>query len=118
MILLYVIAGLNHFLNRQKYASIIPPYLPCPATLVYISGVCEIMFGLLLIPVATRRIAAGLIILLLIAVFPANVQMTVNYYHAHNPWLWLTIIRLPVQLLLIRWAWFFTWNKSFKNKNV
>src|ERR1700744_4151549 len=114
MVLLYVVAGLNHFLNRRMYLAIIPTYLPHPLTLVYISGVCEIAFGLLLIPVATQRIAAWLIILLLIAVFPANVQMAVNYYLAHNPWLWLAIIRLPIQLLLIRWAWFFTKNK--KNK--
>ena len=107
MVLLYIAAGINHFVNEPMYLRIMPPWLPAHTLLVQVSGVCEILFGLLLIPEKTRRSAAWLIIALLVAVFPANIQMAVNYYHEHNPWLWIAIVRLPVQLLLINWAWMF-----------
>jgi uncharacterized membrane protein len=45
-----------------------------------------------------------LTILLLIAVFPANIQMALNYYNENNPDLWIAIARLPVQIFLIWWA--------------
>lgn len=108
MALFYTIAGINHFLHTPLYMQIMPPWLPNPLLLVYLSGICETLFGLLLIPKATRRAAAWLITALLIAIFPANIQMTLNYGHAHNPLLWVTILRLPVQLLLIGWAWIYT----------
>ena len=108
MALFYVIAGINHFLNEPQYVKIMPPYLPYPLQLVYLSGVCEAVFGLLLIPLYTRRAAAWLIIALLVAIFPANIQMSLNYWHEHNPQLWLTILRLPLQVLLIRWAYVYT----------
>ncbi len=92
MAAVYIVAGLNHFINPGIYLSIMPPLLPQPAMLVYISGICEIIFGILLLPLFTRRFAAWCIILLLVAIFPANIQMTINYYHAQTPYLWITIL--------------------------
>jgi uncharacterized membrane protein len=108
MSVLYVVAGINHFVNNSFYERIIPSWLPSPVVINYLSGLCEIIFGLLLIPVATRVIAAWLIIALLIAVFPANIQMMFNYKHSGNPQLWITIVRLPIQIVLIWWAWIYT----------
>ncbi len=107
MSLLYVAAGCNHFFNSKSYLQIMPPWLPQSLLLVYISGICEIVFGTLLLPLIARRFAAWCIILLLIAIFPANIQMAVNYYREHNSHLWLTILRLPLQFVLIRWAYAF-----------
>ena len=107
MATIYVAAGILHFVKPDTYSSIVPDWLPYPLALVYISGGVEIAGGLMLLPVATRRFGAWLIILLLIAVFPANVQMSVNYYREHNPYFWLTILRLPLQVVLIWWAWKF-----------
>jgi uncharacterized membrane protein len=76
--------------------------------MVYLSGVFEIGFALLLIPQVTRIVGAWLIILLLIAVFPANIQMTIDWYNENNPNLWATFVRLPLQLILIWWAWLYT----------
>lgn len=103
----YVLAGANHFWHPQFYLAIMPPWLGFHDELNYASGACEILFGLLLIPKQTRRIAAWLIILLLIAIFPANIQMMLNYIHERRPGLWITIVRLPIQLLLIWWAYIF-----------
>jgi uncharacterized membrane protein len=108
MAALYLIAGFNHFWHPRMYQRIMPPYIPYHLPMVYISGVCEIAFALLLLPIATRWLAAWLIIALLIAVFPANIQMAIDYSRRHNPYTWLAILRLPVQLVLIFWAWQFT----------
>src|ERR1700750_241141 len=98
MAILYVIAGLNHFIRPRMYVSIMPRFLPKPSSqpLVGISGACEIVLGVLLIPENTRHMAAWLIIALLIAVFPANVQMTIDFTRRHNPYTWLAWLRLPV----------------------
>ena len=112
MIAFYVIAGLAHFINPGFYLPIMPPYLPYHLELVYISGAFEILFALLLIPIKTRKAGAWLIIALLVAVFPANIQMFINYLNTNNPDLWISIVRLPIQLLLIWWAWGFTKVKS------
>lgn len=104
----YVGAGVNHFWHPEFYLKIIPPGLPWHIKLVVISGVCEIFFGLLLLFSSTRRFAAWGIILLLIAVFPANIQMMLNYWNESNPTWWITIVRLPLQIILIWWAYTFT----------
>jgi uncharacterized membrane protein len=104
----YILAGANHFLSPNFYMDIMPPYLPYHLKLIYISGVCEIVISVLLIPKATRHVAAWLLIALLIAVFPANIQMTINYVKESNPGLWLSIVRLPIQIILIWWAWIYT----------
>ncbi|MCD6066410.1 MAG: hypothetical protein K0S33_1236 [Bacteroidetes bacterium] len=108
MALIYLVAGINHFVHPNGYLAIIPDFLAAPELLNYISGAGEILFGILLLPFRSRRFAAWGIILLLIAVFPANIQMAVNYYKAGDPMLWLMIARLPLQLVLIRWAWVYT----------
>jgi uncharacterized membrane protein len=108
MAVLYIAAGINHFIHPAFYIKIMPPWLPYHTALILISGVCEIVFGLLLLLPSARRPAAWLIILMLIAIFPANIQMMVNYLHENNPRLWIAIVRLPLQLVLIWWAYYFT----------
>lgn len=108
MTLFYVAAGINHFVNNRFYERIIPPWLPYHSAINYVSGLCEIILGILLIPQTTRSIAAWLIIILLIVIFPANIQMTINYWHSKHPQLWISIVRLPLQAGLIWWAWLYT----------
>jgi len=103
----YVLAGVNHFANPDFYKKIMPPCLPWHYSLIYISGVAEIVLGLLLLPVQTRKLAAWGIIVLLVAILPANVQMMLNYQQQKNPYLWIAVVRLPLQLLLIGWAYQF-----------
>lgn len=105
---LFVGAGANHFIDPKFYESIVPPYLPWPFALVVISGIAEIVLGFgLLIPKFSPYAAWGLI-LLLIAVSPANVHMATHpeLYPTISPvLLWL---RLPLQALLILWAYWYT----------
>lgn len=108
MSMLYIIAGINHFIHPLFYKKIMPAYIPWHMQLIYASGVIEILLGVLLIPFVTRKIAAWGIIFLLIAVLPANINMMLNYLNEGNPKLWITVLRLPLQILLIWWAYTFT----------
>lgn len=104
----FVVAGINHFINPDFYLSIMPPYLPWHLFLVYLSGFFEIALGvMILIPPLTRVAASGLVALL-IAVFPANIHMAINpllYPDISSIALWL---RLPLQGVLITWAYWYT----------
>lgn len=108
MVIFYIAAGINHFINPAMYLAIMPPYISYHLPLVYVSGVCEILFALLLLPTGTRHIGAWLIIALLIAIFPANIQMAITYWRADSPYFWIAMARLPLQAPLIYWAWIYT----------
>lgn len=108
MSLLYFVAGINHFVNPGWYLKIIPSWLPAHPFINYLSGACEIIFALMLIPSVTRNIGAWLIIALLIAVLPANIQMSINYWTIKHPYFWITLVRIPLQFVLIWWAWLYT----------
>ena len=105
---LFVVAGVNHFVNPEIYVAIMPPYLPAPRTLVYVSGFFEVVGGLAVLPRATRSVAGWGLVALLVAVFPANVHMALHpELFAPIP-AWALYARLPVQLVLIAWAWWAT----------
>ena len=98
-------AGISHFRFTSAYLRIMPPLLPQPKWLVHISGVIEVVLGLLLQVPAWTRLAAWGLIALLIAVFPANVFMTMHLERFPRLPVWLLWARLPLQGVLIAWAW-------------
>ena len=107
----FVLAGINHFLSPDFYLKMMPPVLPWHLFLIYLSGFFEIALGvLLLIPKYTHFAAWGLIALL-IAVFPANIYMAMNpqLFSEFSPV--ALYLRLPVQFVLIMWAYWFTKKK-------
>lgn len=111
-------AGVMHFVNPDFYMKIMPPYLPLHLELVYLSGVCEILLGvLLLVPRFTRWSAWG-IIALLIAVFPANIYVFQNPEVLPAPAI-LHLLRLPLQGVFILWAYWHTrlTTVSYETKN-
>ncbi len=102
--------GIQHFANEAMFMKIMPDYIPFslhrPAVLI--SGVAEILLGVLLIVPRTSRLAGWGLIALFIAVFPANIFL---YQHPQimpdvSPTAHL--IRLPIQAVLIAWAWWYT----------
>ena len=106
--LLFVAAGVNHFLMPDTYVAIVPPYLPWPLVLVYLSGVAEVALGVMLLIPRYQPLAAWGLIALLIGVFPANLHMALNperFPDIPPAALW---IRLPLQGVLIAWAYWFT----------
>ncbi|WP_348612170.1 DoxX family protein [Halobaculum rarum] len=114
MSLLYVAAGVLHLLVPKPFERIVPRELPAPRALVYLSGLAEIALGIGVLFPRTRRHSAKGLVLLLLAVFPANVNMAVRDVggnplperaeRLYDAALW---IRLPLQGLLIAWAWWY-----------
>ena len=105
--LLFAVSGALHFLFPNTYERIMPPYLPLHRELVYLSGAFDIAGGLGLLDQRTRRISGLGLILLLVAVWPANVQMLLDARATREPLWWVALLwaRLPVQLVLIAWVW-------------
>ena len=105
LVALFLFAGTVHLFDPDLFLPIMPPWIPFPLLGVVVSGVCELAGGVgLLIPKARVQGLAGWgLVLLLVAVFPANVYMAMNHIQVHGipsqPWMgWA---RLPLQPLLI-----------------
>lgn len=109
-----IIVGVLHFTSPEGFEKIVPDYLPYHLALVYTSGLLEILGGVGLLIFCVRHYAAWLLVILYIAVFPANLYQAVNNIPVaslpHDPSLiWL---RLPFQAVLVTWAWWFTRNND------
>lgn len=103
----FIAAGLLHFLKTRMYMQIMPEYIPWHKAMVWISGLAEVVGGLgILLPV-TRLPAVYGLLLLLLAVFPANIDMAVKSYRKAglSPYTWLLLLRLPLQFVLMYWVW-------------
>ena len=112
----FVLAGLNHFINTDFYLKIMPPYLPWHLLLVYLSGVVEMGLGALLLIPTWARVAAWGLIALLVAVFPANIHMAVNHDLYPNYSVTALWLRLPLQIVLMVCAYWYTVPDSQRGK--
>ena len=99
----YTIVGIKHFIEPDYFLSIIPPYLPFHIELVYISGFFEILFGLMILFPKYRYYGSIGLILLLIAIFPANIYLAQSKeaQEAIGASQQIAIWRLPIQGILI-----------------
>jgi uncharacterized membrane protein len=102
------LAGINHFVNPAFYLKMMPPYLPAHLFLIYLSGVLEIVLGVMLLMPKFSQLAAWGLIALLIAVFPANVYMAMNAGIFPQFSQTALYLRLPLQIVLIAWTFWFT----------
>jgi uncharacterized membrane protein len=105
---LYMVAGMGHFLVTRAYERVMPAYLPAHHTLVLVSGVAEIAGGLGVLVPQTRRAAAWGLVLLLLAVWPANLWMAQHPGLTPGVPVWALWVRLPLQVPLVWWAWVYT----------
>ncbi len=114
-----ITVGILHFVYPDQFAKIVPPQLPAPVALVYISGLFEILGGIGLLIPALSVLAAWGLIALFIAVFPANINQAFNSIPIdgipHHPWLYW--VRLPFQAVLIAWAYWYT-NQEREPQNL
>lgn len=110
----YIGAGVNHFANPKMYIAVMPPYIPWPVMMVTISGIAEILGGIgVLIPNGfvfsrTRAAAAWGLVALLVAFLPVHINMCLHPEQFSNVPLWAIWLRLPLQVPLILWAWYYT----------
>jgi|TARA_B110000438_G_scaffold64593_1_gene65129 uncharacterized membrane protein len=99
----FILVGIEHFRSPQKFVDIVPNYLPFALFLVYLTGVIEIVGGLGIIYPDTREITGRLMVLFLLAVYPANFYMWANDVPFNGTRLTTNghLMRLSVQMLLI-----------------
>jgi len=107
----YILVGIFHFVKADFFLNIMPPYLPFPLALVYLSGAIEILLGSLLMVKKYQTYAAWGLVLLLIAVYPANIYLAFN--EAPQKALEVSAfaaswVRLPMQFVLLGIAYWHT----------
>lgn len=103
----FILAGTNHFRTPSVYLAMMPPSLPWPSGLSAIAGACEILGGVGILVPGYRRAAGWGLVVLLVAVFPANFHVArIGYMAGFSFSAALLWLRLPFQLVLIAWvAW-------------
>ena len=112
MSIFYINVGIMHFTDPDWFLHIIPPFLSLIGLeLVYISGVFEILFGIMLLIPQTRKLAAYGLILLLIAVYPANLYLA--FYEEPQKLIEISAfaaswVRLPIQFIFLGLAYWHT----------
>lgn len=110
MATLYMAAGMNHFWHPRFYLRLMPPYLPAPQLLNYLSGVIEIVLGALLLAKTARPLAAWGLALLLLIFMVVHIHMLQQALHQPGYFMspraaWLRLLLQPV---LIAWALWYT----------
>lgn len=108
MAFIYIIAGINHFRSPKLYKKIIPPYLPNPSLLNYLSGFAEIVLGISLFIPSLLQYGAWGIIALLIAVLPTHFYMYQDPKVQMGLPKWVLFLRIPFQFVLMYWAYLYT----------
>jgi len=113
--LFFTAAGANHFLSPEVYLAMIPDWLPAPEILNWISGAAEIAGGIAILFQRTRKAAAIGLVLLLVAVFPANLHVAIHGWPGTDLPQWILLARLPLQLVFIAWV---TYSSEIFRKKV
>jgi uncharacterized membrane protein len=107
MAAMYIIAGSFHFIKPKAYLRIMPRYLPAPKLLVVLSGVSEVLLGIGLLFEETKALAIYGIIAMLLVFLLVHFYMLSSKKAAAGFPVWVLIIRLPLQFVLIWWAYFY-----------
>ena len=99
----FILIGIEHFREPQKFVDIVPKYMPFALFLVYLTGVMEVVGGLGIIYPETREITGRLMVLFLLAIYPANFNMWINDIPYNGTRLTTQghLVRLSIQILLI-----------------
>ena len=105
--LTFIFAGVSHFLIPDTFMKLMPPFVPFPLAMVYISGVFEILGGIGLIVSKTKKLAGYGLILLLLAVYPANIYVAwkniqLGGFMSNSIYQWFRVI---LQIPLIFWVY-------------
>ncbi|MDK2596233.1 hypothetical protein [Pseudoalteromonas obscura] len=119
--LAYLFFFIGHFVKAQGMVEMLPPWVPFRLTLIYLTGVLELAIGIALFIPKLQRFAARLAVIVFVVFFPANIYAAVNGVglggHQWGP-IYL-LIRGPLQVILISWAYFLCikpaqvqWNKT------
>lgn len=107
MSIIYLFAGTMHFIKPKAYVKIIPKFLPKRRILNLAAGIFEIIAGIGLLFKETRTYSAIIIILMLIVFLLVHFNMLRGEKYALGFPKWILILRIPLQLILIWWAYLY-----------
>jgi len=107
MVFMYTIAGIFHLVKPRVYLRIIPPYMPFKKALVFWSGVAEVVLSLGLLFRQTRVLSIYGIVLMLLIFLPVHVYMIKENPKKIGAPRWFSIIRFPMQFLLVWWTLYY-----------
>lgn len=103
----YIFAGTAHFIKPGWYLRVMPPFFPSHRALVALSGIAEILLGIGLLFPLFKNSALILIIAMLVLFLTVHVYMLSGKKAAAGIPLWILIIRLPLQFVLMYWAYMY-----------
>ena len=107
MAILYIFAGIMHFVKPKTFLRIMPRYLPNQKGLVFLSGVAEVLLGIGLVLPATKNSAIYGIIAMLIVFLPVHFYMLKGEKEGAGIPKWILILRIPLQFGLMYWAYYY-----------
>lgn len=102
---LFVLAGANHFRKPKLYERIMPPYIPALPSMVMLSGIAEMILGFMILTPESQSLAAWGIIAMLVLFIPVHIYMLQNEKAAMKIPKWILILRIPLQFVLMYWAY-------------
>lgn len=108
MAVLFILAGVNHFRKPKMYEQIMPPYIPAHKNMVVMSGLAEMILGMMLLIPENQPTAAWGIILMLLIFFTVHIHMLQDEGASMKLPKWVLILRIPLQFGLIWWAYQYT----------
>lgn len=108
MAFMYAAAGIYHFVNPDFYEKLMASWLPSHYLLNVAGGIFEMLLAAMLLSKSTRTVSAYLIMAMLVTfLFLIHIPMAINFYKDEHPDLWIAMIRIPIQFVLIWWAWLY-----------
>lgn len=110
----FLFFALGHFVQTDQMLQLLPPILPFRKELVWLTGVLEIIIAFMLFFQRTRRTASKVAFAILVMFFPANVYGAFNAvdFGGHALGVSYLLVRLPLQLLLLFWAYWFGFRRA------
>ena len=102
----YLLAGVLHLAVPHAFLRIVPDWVPMPRETVLATGVCEILGAIGLLIPRLRRVAAVMLAIYAVCVFPANIKHMLDFAASRGSWTgWLYHgPRMPVQPVIIWWT--------------
>jgi len=112
--IVFVFTGLSHFIMTEPMAQMLPPWIPMRMPIIYITGVVELAAAAGLLVPRLCRLTGIYLIAFLILVLPANIYAAINRVEmgGHSMGPPYLFIRIPLQLILIIWTYWFAVRKA------
>ena len=116
--LFFVVTAIAHFVNTREMAAMVPPSIPYPIQLIYLTGVLELLGAIGVWIPRLVRLTGFLLILMLVCLLPANIYSAINRvdYGGHGAGITYLLVRMPFQLFVMWWTYFATEQSWFQRR--